>query len=148
MIPNKRRVNKGRKLQKGTWTVSHCAKFSSRTILSLMDQYTENLDDIFQSLSDPTRRAIIARLGRGSASVTDLAKPFNIALPSFMKHIRQLERSGLIGTYKQGRVRTCTIEKDKFTIVDGWLKEQRTIWEARLDRLDAFAIEMMKEHAK
>lgn len=111
-----------------------------------MAQHTEGLDAIFQSLADPTRRAVIARLGRGSASVTDLAKPFEMALPSFMKHIRQLEGSGLIRTSKQGRVRTCTIEEDKLGMVDIWLKEQRTIWESRLDRLEAFAMKAMEDH--
>ncbi|MEO4001412.1 metalloregulator ArsR/SmtB family transcription factor [Mesorhizobium sp. CAU 1732] len=113
-----------------------------------MDQYTENLDAIFQSLADPTRRAVIARLGKGPASVTDLAKPFEMALPSFMKHVRQLEGSGLIRTQKHGRVRTCIIEENKFAMVDAWLKEQRTLWEARLDRLDAFAMKTMKESTK
>lgn len=113
-----------------------------------MDQHTETLDAIFQSLADPTRRAVIARLGRGAASVTDLAKPFEIALPSFMKHIRQLESSGLIRTHKQGRVRTCTIDKARFAMVDGWLQEQRTLWEARLDRLNAFAMKVMKENTE
>ncbi len=113
-----------------------------------MAQHTEGLDAIFQSLADPTRRAVIARLGRGSASVTDLAKPFEMALPSFMKHIRQLEDSGLIRTRKQGRVRTCTIEEDKLGMVDTWLKEQRTIWESRLDRLEAFAMKSMEERTR
>ncbi|MBX3143402.1 MAG: helix-turn-helix transcriptional regulator, partial [Trueperaceae bacterium] len=93
-------------------------------------------------------RAVIARLGRGSASVTDLAKPFEMALPSFMKHIRQLEDSGLIRTRKQGRVRTCTIEEDKLGMVDLWLKDQRTIWESRLDRLEAFAMKSMEERTR
>lgn len=113
-----------------------------------MDQHTENLDAIFHSLADPTRRAIIARLGKGPASVTDLAKPFDMALPSFMKHIRQLEGSGLIRTQKEGRVRTCTIEKKKFTTIEAWLKEQQALWESRLDRLEAFAMNAMKEHPK
>lgn len=108
----------------------------------------ENLDAIFQSLADPTRRAVIARLGRGSASVTELAKPFEMALPSFMKHIRQLEGSGLIRTHKHGRVRTCTIEENKFAMIEAWLKEQHTLWEARLDRLDAFAMKAMKERTE
>lgn len=103
-----------------------------------MDQYSEGLNAVFQALADPTRRAVIARLGRGSASVTDLAKPFEMALPSFMKHIRRLEGSGLIRTHKHGRVRTCTIEKKKFAMIEAWLDEQRTLWEGRLDRLEQF----------
>jgi len=113
-----------------------------------MDQYPENLDAIFQSLADPTRRAVLARLGGGPASVSDLAKPFEIALPSFMKHIRQLEGSGLIRTHKHGRVRICAIEQDKFAAIEAWLAEQRTVWEARLDRLDAFAMKAMKERTE
>ncbi|MGE0803011.1 MAG: ArsR/SmtB family transcription factor [Lautropia sp.] len=108
----------------------------------------EDLDAIFQSLADPTRRAVVTRLGRGSASITDLAKPFQMALPSFMKHIRQLEGSGLIRTHKHGRVRICTIEENKFVMIEAWLKEQRTLWEARLDRLEAFAMKTMKERAE
>ena len=113
-----------------------------------MDQHTENLDAIFHSLADPTRRAIIARLGKGPASVTDLAKPFDMALPSFMKHIRQLEGSGLIRTQKEGLVRTCVIEKERFTTIEAWLKEQQALWESRLDRLEAFAMNAMKERPK
>ena len=79
-----------------------------------MDQYPEQLDGIFQALADPTRRAVLGRLGKGPASISDLAKPFDMALPSFMKHIHFLEGSGLIRTRKQGRVRTCAIEKKRF----------------------------------
>lgn len=103
-----------------------------------MDQYSEGLDTIFQALAHPTRRAVVARLGRESASVTDLAKPFDMALPSFMKHIRRLEASGLIRTHKHGRVRTCTIEEKKFAMIEEWLNEQRALWEGRADRLEQF----------
>ncbi|MGE4335912.1 MAG: ArsR/SmtB family transcription factor [Pigmentiphaga sp.] len=113
-----------------------------------MEQCKEDLDAIFQSLADPTRRAVVARLGKGPASVTDLAKPFEMALPSFMKHIRQLEGSGLIHTHKQGRVRTCTLEENKFATIETWLNAQRTLWEARLDRLDAFAMKTMQERTE
>ena len=105
-----------------------------------MVNHSDPLTEVFQSLADPTRRAVIARLGRGPASIGELAKPFGMALPSFMKHIRTLERSGLIRTRKVGRVRTCTIEKQAFTAVEGWLAEQRTVWEGRADRLEQFVI--------
>ena len=98
----------------------------------------EQLDGIFQALADPTRRAILARLGGGPAGVGELAKPFDMALPSFMKHIAALEQSGLIRTAKSGRVRTCTLEKTTFALVDGWLGEQRRLWGERTDRLEAF----------
>jgi DNA-binding transcriptional ArsR family regulator len=101
-----------------------------------MDQYSGQLDGMFQALADPTRRAVLGRLGRGPASISELAKPFDMALPSFMKHIRLLEQSGWIATRKQGRVRRCAIEKTALAAVDGWLSEQRAHWEARFDRLD------------
>jgi DNA-binding transcriptional ArsR family regulator len=106
-------------------------------ILSLMEQYSRHLDGVFQALADPTRRAVLGRLSRGPASISELARPFDMALPSFMKHIHLLEESGWILTRKQGRVRTCAIEKKAFAEVDTWLAEQRTLWEARFDRLDA-----------
>lgn len=103
-----------------------------------MDKYPDELNDIFQALADPTRRAVLARLGRGPATVGDLAEPFDMALPSFMKHIRALENSGLIQTRKEGRVRTCCIEPSRFSRIDRWLSAQRAIWEGRTDRLEQF----------
>lgn len=103
-----------------------------------MAQYQEQLDGIFQALADPTRRAVLQRLGRGPASISDLAKPFDMALPSFMKHIHLLEGSGLIRTRKEGRVRTCAIDKKRFAAIDAWLSEQRALWEGRTDRLEQF----------
>ena len=107
-------------------------------ILSLMAQYQTPLDGIFQALADPTRRAVIGRLGRGPASVGELAAPFDMALPSFMKHIHMLEESGLIRTSKIGRVRTCEVNRPQLAAIDNWLNEQRTIWEGRTDRLEQF----------
>jgi DNA-binding transcriptional ArsR family regulator len=103
-----------------------------------MDKYSVRLDGIFQALSDPTRRALLARLGGGPASVTELAKPFDMALPSFMKHVRVLEETGWIETRKVGRVRTCTIERKPFADVQAWLSDQRALWEGRTDRLERF----------
>jgi DNA-binding transcriptional ArsR family regulator len=110
-----------------------------------MENYSDQLDGIFQALADPTRRAVIGRLGQGPASVTDLAEPFDMALPSFMKHIRFLEESGLIRTEKHGRVRTCAIEKKRLRMVDGWLARQRAIWEGRTDRLEKFVTEQVSK---
>ena len=107
-------------------------------ILSLMDYYSHQLDSIFLALADPTRRAVIGRLGTGPASISDLAKPFDMALPSFMKHIHLLEESGWIRTQKTGRVRTCALEKKPFAAVESWLDAQRVVWEARTDRLERF----------
>lgn len=109
-----------------------------RVILSLMEQYHDQLNGVFQALADPTRRAVIGRLGRGPASISELAQPFDMALPSFMKHIHLLEESGWIRTRKQGRVRTCSIEKTTFAAIDDWLADQRVLWEQRTDRLEQF----------
>lgn len=105
-----------------------------------MDHYSDRLSNIFQALADPTRRAVLGQLGRGSASVGDLAKPFDMALPSFMKHIHYLEACGLIRTHKVGRVRMCAIEEKTFAVVETWLSAQRALWEARTDRLEQFVM--------
>ena len=112
-----------------------------------MDQYPHRLDGIFLALADPTRRAVLGRLGRGPASITELAKPFDMALPSFMKHIRVLESTGLIRTRKTGRIRTCAIEKKPFAAVESWLAAQRTIWEGRTDRLEQFVLANRSKHS-
>jgi DNA-binding transcriptional ArsR family regulator len=103
-----------------------------------MAQYSTRLDGVFQALADPTRRAVLSRLGTGPASIGELAAPFDMALPSFLKHIRYLEGTGLIRTRKTGRVRTCTLEKKSFDVIEAWLGEQRSIWEGRTDRLERF----------
>lgn len=103
------------------------------------------LDTLFQTLGDPTRRAILERLARGPATVTELAAPFDMALPSFLGHIQRLEVSGLVTTAKTGRVRTVTLVPGAFTPVRSWLDEQRALWEGRLDRLDAYVQTLMQE---
>lgn len=112
-----------------------------------MDHYSDQLSTIFQALADPTRRAVLGQLSRGAASVGDLAAPFEMALPSFMKHIHCLEECGLIRTHKLGRVRTCTIEKKAFVVVESWLASQRALWEARTDRLEQFVMASQQEEA-
>jgi DNA-binding transcriptional ArsR family regulator len=103
-----------------------------------MEQQSYELDGIFRALADPTRRAVLGRLGRGPASIGELAEPFDMALPSFMKHIRSLETSGWIRTRKVGRVRTCSIETRAAAAVEAWLEQQRAIWNDRTDRLERF----------
>ena len=106
-----------------------------------MEKYAERLNGIFHALSDPTRRAVLSRLGRGPAAISELAEPFDMALPSFMKHVQMLEDSGLIRTRKEGRVRTCAIETKSFAMVESWLAAQKTIWERRTDRLEKFVMD-------
>jgi DNA-binding transcriptional ArsR family regulator len=107
-------------------------------ILSLVEQYQQRLNGIFQALADPTRRAVLRRLGKGPASISELARPFDMALPSFLKHIHLLEDTGWIQTRKRGRVRTCVLEKRPFVAVESWLSAQRALWEGRTDRLEQF----------
>lgn len=114
-------------------------------ILSLMDQHPEQLSSVFQALADPTRRAVIGRLGEGPASISDLARPFDMALPSFLKHVRLLEASGLIRTRKIGRVRTCAIQTAPFAAAENWLAAQRALWEGRTDRLERFVTTQEQE---
>jgi DNA-binding transcriptional ArsR family regulator len=104
-----------------------------------MAQY--QMDAIFQALADPTRRAVVGRLGRGPATVSELAAPFDMALPSFLKHIRTLEGGGLIRTRKTGRVRTCELERGALATAESWLAQQRALWEGRTDRLEQFVLE-------
>lgn len=103
-----------------------------------MAQYSTELDGVFVALADPTRRAVIRRLGRGPTSVGELAREFPITLPSFMKHVRTLETNGLIRTAKVGRIRTCVLDRERLALVEDWLAEQRRIWEGRTDRLERF----------
>lgn len=103
-----------------------------------MAQYAGELDGVFHALADPTRRAVLGRLGAGPASISELAAPFDMALPSFMKHIRYLQDTGWITTRKTGRVRVCTLEPKSFEHIEAWLSEQRRIWESRTDRLEQF----------
>ncbi len=110
-----------------------------------MAEYVNDLNKLFQALGDPTRRGVLARLARGPASISDLAAPFDMALPSFMKHIRQLESSGWITSRKAGRVRTCEIEAERFALVENWLAEQRQVWEERTDRMERFVLEREDE---
>jgi len=93
------------------------------------------LDLVFQALSDPTRRAIVERLGRGPASVSQLAQPFAMSLPAVLQHVAVLEGSGLVRSEKVGRVRTCRIESRALSTAATWIQERRTTWERRLDRL-------------
>lgn len=110
-----------------------------------MANNVEQLNNVFGALSDPTRRAIVMRLCAGEASVSELAKPFDMALPSFMKHLRILESCGLIETEKVGRVRTCTLHTESLETIEAWLAAQREIWERRLDRLELYVENLKKE---
>lgn len=103
-----------------------------------MTNYTPALDQVFHALADPTRRVMVERLTRGPASVGELAKPFGMALPTVLQHLKVLEASGLVRSEKQGRVRTCALQAPAMDAAGEWIARQRAVWEARLDRLDAY----------
>lgn len=103
-----------------------------------MENHQPDLDTIFHALADSTRRAVVQQLAVKEASISELASPHDMALPSFIKHIRVLEASGLIASIKHGRVRTCSIEPKRFAVMETWLNEQRTLWEGRTSRLAEF----------
>lgn len=104
------------------------------------------LDSIFYALADPTRRAVIQRLGRGSATVSELAEPFDMALPSFMKHVGVLERTGLIRSNKIGRIRTCALERKNLAAAERWFGEQRALWAGRYQNLDNLLAKLSGEN--
>jgi len=93
-------------------------------IFRYMTQYQMSLDPVFQALADPTRRQVLERLSRGPASVKELASPFDMALPSFMQHLKVLEESSLVRSHKQGRVRTFALEPDTLRQAGDWLSQQ------------------------
>jgi DNA-binding transcriptional ArsR family regulator len=97
-----------------------------------------SLDLLFQALADPGRRAMVERLSRGPASVSELAKPFAMSLPAVVQHVKVLETSGLVRSEKVGRVRTCRIEEAALTMAELWIRDRRTTWESRLDRLGEY----------
>src|SRR5260221_8216373 len=93
------------------------------------------LDQVFHALADPTRRAMVERLCRGPASVSELAEPLSMSLPAVLQHLQVLETSGLVRSSKVGRVRRCRIEQSSLRAAEQWISARRSTWERRLDRL-------------
>lgn len=109
--------------------------------------HTAVADDVFLALSNTTRRKILEQLSTGPATVSDLAAPFDMKLPSFVQHLTLLERCRLVRSTKQGRVRTYEIAPEQLKVAQDWLSEQRDIWESRLDRLDEFVKQLKEKEA-
>ena len=103
-----------------------------------MPQPVAELDRLFQALSDPTRRAVVERLGRGPAATTELARPFDMALPSFLQHLDVLEKAGIVSSQKQGRVRTFRLVPGALAQVEAWAAERERASRQRFDRLEPF----------
>jgi DNA-binding transcriptional ArsR family regulator len=104
-------------------------------------------DDVFHALSNPTRRKVVERLSVGPATVSELAAPFDMQLPSFVQHLAVLERSRLITSTKRGRVRTYEIAPARFKVVEDWLTARRRLWEARLDRFDRYVTHLKEKES-
>jgi DNA-binding transcriptional ArsR family regulator len=101
-------------------------------------------DDVFHALSNPTRRKVLERLSAGPATVSELAAPFDMQLPSFVQHLSVLEQSRLVKSKKRGRVRTYEIAPERFKVAEDWLAARRQMWEARLNRFDQY-VKQLKE---
>ena len=101
-------------------------------------------DDVFYALSNSTRRKVLEQLAAGPATVSELASPFDMKLPSFVQHLSVLEQSRLVKSRKRGRVRTYEIAPERFKVAEDWLTERRQLWEARLDRFDQY-VKQLKE---
>ena len=106
------------------------------------------VDGIFRALADPTRRDVLERLSVGRASVSELAEPYGMALPSFVEHLKVLEQNGLVRSQKAGRVRTYELAPDRLKLAEDWLGRQRKLWERRLDQLDSYLMTMKEEKPK
>ncbi|MCW5771543.1 MAG: helix-turn-helix transcriptional regulator [Rhodospirillaceae bacterium] len=104
------------------------------------------IDGIFRALSDATRRDVLQRLGAKPASVSELAAPYRMALPSFVEHLKVLETCGLVRSEKVGRVRTYRLEPERLSLAEDWLARQRRLWERRLDLLDDYLMQMKQEN--
>ena len=105
----------------------------------------QQLNQVFQALADPTRRAVVQQLCARDASVSDLAEPFGMALPSFTQHLKVLESCGLITSEKQGRTRICSLNQSTFIATQEWLDQQRTYWSNTLDALAEY-VESHPDH--
>jgi DNA-binding transcriptional ArsR family regulator len=110
-----------------------------------MPNQSQQLDVVFKALADPTRRAVVEMLCRGPASMSELARPFGMALPSFAEHLDRLEDCGLVTSAKAGRVRTYKLAPKQLKAASHWLDVQRAHWERRLDQLDAVLLELKQK---
>lgn len=110
-----------------------------------MPNRSPRLDLVFHALADPTRRAVVERLTSGPAAVSELARPFKMALPSFSQHLEVLEKCGLVRSHKKGRVRTFRLVPAQLEAAEHWMARQRETWERRLDQLDEYLKEMKEE---
>lgn len=105
-------------------------------------------DDVFHALSNSTRRKVLEHLSAGPATVSELAAPFDMKLPSFVQHLTVLEQSRLVKSKKRGRVRTYEIAPERFQLAENWLSERRQMWERRFDRFDEYVKKLKEKESR
>src|SRR6476620_8308253 len=105
-------------------------------------------DDVFHALSNATRRKVLEQLSAGPATVSELAAPFDMKLPSFVQHLTVLDRSRLVTSRKRGRVRTYEIAPERFKVAEDWLAERRQLWESRFDRFDDYVMRLKQKESR
>jgi DNA-binding transcriptional ArsR family regulator len=113
-----------------------------------MVKHEAQLDAVFTALAHPARRAMLARLGQGEATVGELAEPLAMSLPAVTKHLKMLERAQLISRSRNAQWRPCRLEVEPLNAASGWIEEQREVWNARLDRLENYLHSMQKEKGR
>jgi len=113
--------------------------------MAKQDQRSDHLSAVFTALADPTRRAILARLSQGEAMVTELAEPFKLSLPGVSKHLKVLQRAGLITQGRKAQWRPCRLEPKRLKEAADWVNEYKRFWEESFDRLDDYLKELQKE---
>lgn len=117
---------------------------SSSAVAEITD---DRLDETFAALANATRRAILTRLAQGEATVNQLAEPFQVSLPAISKHLKVLERAGLVVRGHRAQYRPCTLDATRLEEVSAWAEQYRPVWEARLDRMDSY-LQQLQQHGK
>lgn len=113
-----------------------------------MPNHSAQLTRVFRALADPTRRAVLEQLSSGPASMTELARPFRMALPSFSQHLHVLEDCGLVRSRKKGRVRTYQLAPKPLEVAEHWMAKQRALWERRIDQMESYLMELKEKEKK
>jgi len=105
----------------------------------------DRLSETFAALANPTRRAILARLAEGEANVNELAEPFELSLPAISKHIKVLERAGLVARNRRAQYRPCTLDPARLEEISSWVEQHRRVWQARFDRMNEYVTQVQRQ---
>jgi DNA-binding transcriptional ArsR family regulator len=137
-----------RYLQKYYAAVDSFSRSDNLSLWVVSEMVQTAADEVFHALSNPTRRKVLERLSVGPATVSELAAPFDMQLPSFVQHLSVLQQSRLVRSKKRGRVRTYEIAPERFKVVEDWLTARRQLWEARLDRFDQYVKQLKQKESE